>query len=401
MAVLKFRKVDSIPGVLEANCIYIVKTGTNHVLYITDKTGAVSYKSYDSVDIAAVSSAYIDALIGQPDGIAGLDSNGDYVGDITGNAATATALQTARNINGVPFNGTQDITISVGGSSDPLVLSSTDATATIADRVKIFRRPIANRSLPGFVGVSGLDSAVQPLFARNKIGLWTPPGNATTAPGVLGMSAFTVVGTATARSVATTSRFTMFRRLGIVSAATAGSLSSFRIPSTQFAIGGGSVPNGFFMVIRFGISDAAAVSGARMFIGMRNSTAAATNVEPSTITNCIGVGHGAADTNLRLYYGGSAAQTPINLGVNFPTNTLSTDMYELALFSPPNSSVINYEVTRLNTGNVTSGTLSGTVGTQIPSTTTLLSGMNGFRTNNTTALAVGIDIASYYIETDF
>jgi len=35
----------------------------------------------------------------------------NFVGAVTGNASTATQLQTARNINGVSFNGTQDITI--------------------------------------------------------------------------------------------------------------------------------------------------------------------------------------------------------------------------------------------------------------------------------------------------
>lgn len=400
MAILKFRKVNSIPGVLEANCIYIIKTGTNHILYITDKTGSVSYKSYDSTDIAAVSSAYIDALIGEPDGIAGLDSNGDYVGDITGNAATATKLATPRTINGELFDGSADITIPVS-SSDPLLLTSIDSTTPLADQVKLFRRQIANRNFPGFVGLSGIDSALQPLLCRNKIGLWMPPGNATTAPGVLGMAAFSIVGTATNRAVATTRRFTMFRRTGYVSAATAGSLTSLRISAAQFTIGGGTVNNGFFMVVRFGISDAVLVTAARMFVGMRNTTSAATNVEPSTITNCIGVGHGAADTNLKLYYGGSAAQTPIDLGSNFTTQSVSTDMYELALFSPPNASVVNYEVTNLTTGNSVSGVLNGTPGTQLPATTTLLSGFNSFRTNNITAASVGLDVASYYIETDF
>lgn len=112
MATLKFRKVNSLPGVLEADTIYMLKSGTNHILHITDNTGTLAYKSFDSVEIAAVCDAYISSLIGQPNGLAELDSNGDYVGDITGNAATATALQTARNINGVPFDGSQNITIS-------------------------------------------------------------------------------------------------------------------------------------------------------------------------------------------------------------------------------------------------------------------------------------------------
>ena len=35
----------------------------------------------------------------------------EFTGDLTGNADTATALQTARTINGVSFDGTADITI--------------------------------------------------------------------------------------------------------------------------------------------------------------------------------------------------------------------------------------------------------------------------------------------------
>jgi hypothetical protein len=76
MSVLKFKKVNSLPGVLEANTIYIIKENSNHVLHITDKDGITAYKSYDSVTIASVSSAYIDSLLGQPNGIAGLDLDG-------------------------------------------------------------------------------------------------------------------------------------------------------------------------------------------------------------------------------------------------------------------------------------------------------------------------------------
>ena len=46
--------------------------------------------------------------------LASLTVTTPITGSITGNAATATKLQTARNINGVPFDGTADITISSG-----------------------------------------------------------------------------------------------------------------------------------------------------------------------------------------------------------------------------------------------------------------------------------------------
>lgn len=288
-----------------------------------------------------------------------------------------------------------------GGAADPLTLQSTDASATLADRVKLFRRSIAGRQFPGFVGPSGLDTALQPLLARNKIGLWMPPGNANTVPGVLGMSAMTITGfTATARNVVRTNRFNMMRRLGFVTAATAATVGQFRQSVGQFTIGGETGLGGFFMVARFGISDAAEVAGARMGFGVSVS-GAANNTEPSTRTNWIGVGHGAADTSLRLYYGGSAAQTPIDLGVNFPANTRNVDIYELSLFAPPFVSVVHWEVARLNTGHVATGTLSGTLGVALPSPSTLLAAPWAFRTNNATALAVGLDVASIYIETDF
>jgi len=56
-------------------------------------------------------------------------------------------------------------------------------------------------------------------------------------------------------------------------------------------------------------------------------------------------------------------------------------------------------VTRVNTGDVATGTLSGAVGTVIPAATTFLA-HSAWRCNNATALAVGIDVVSLYLETD-
>jgi len=49
----------------------------------------------------------------------------NLVGSVTGNASTATQLQTARNINGVAFNGTQDITIVATDSTKVALAGST------------------------------------------------------------------------------------------------------------------------------------------------------------------------------------------------------------------------------------------------------------------------------------
>jgi len=276
-----------------------------------------------------------------------------------------------------------------------------DPSAPGSGGLVVYSKAVAGRMMLKQIGPSGLSTALQPFLARNKVGYWNPPGNATTVPGVFGYTAPTVLGTATARTIATTNLFTRMRRLGYVSSATAGNLAGPYLAVAQVTIGDGSGNGGFYKLCRFGCSDAATVAGARQFVGVSSTTAAPTNVEPSTLTNCIGVGHGAADTNLKIFYGGSAAQTPVNLGANFPANTLSTDVYELALFSPPNdNNHVYYEVTRLNTGDVATGTLTGVAGTALPASTTLLAYQRAWRCNNATAKAVGLDIMSDYIETD-
>ena len=244
-------------------------------------------------------------------------------------------------------------------------------------------------------------TAAAPHMGRKNIGYWRPQGNSTVVSGDGSYTAPTIVGTLTARNVATTNFFARMARVGLVSAATAGAFAEARVAVAQVTIGAGAGVGGFTKIVRFGCSDAAAVAGARMFVGVSSNTAAATNVEPSTLLNSIGVGHGAADTNLKIYFGGSAAQAPIDLGVNFPVNTLSVDAYELSLFASPNNGNVSYVVTRLNTGASATGTLTAaTAGTQLPLNTTLLSYHKAWRCNNATALAVGLDIISDYIETD-
>lgn len=287
----------------------------------------------------------------------------------------------------------------IGGN---LNLAAATPGASPASTVTLFAQTVAGRMMLAMIGPSGLAAGLQPFLARNKVGVWQPQGNATTVPGVFAYTAPTAVGTATARNVATANFFARLRRLGYVSVATAAGFAELRVAVAQVTLGDGAGLGGFTKVLRFGISDAAAVAGARMFAGVSSSTAAATNVEPSTLTNCIGLGHGAADTTFKIYYGGSAAQPPIDLGANFPCNTRNVDAYELALFASPfAANTVGYMVTRLNTGGVSSGVLTAaTPGLQLPLAATLLSYQKIWRTNNATALAVGFDVAGDYLETD-
>jgi len=66
--------------------------------------------------------------------IAGLTSvsSTSFTGDLTGNASTATTLQTARNINGVSFNGSADITINAVDSTARIASSLIGAANGVA-----------------------------------------------------------------------------------------------------------------------------------------------------------------------------------------------------------------------------------------------------------------------------
>ena len=303
------------------------------------------------------------------------------------------------------FDKTANTMILNGSNTEIQMKSSTsDPVAPASGNGLFYMKSIGGRIMPKFIGPSGIDFSLQPFIAQDKVAIWSPPGNATTVPGVLGFTAPTALGTATARNVATTNLFTRVKRLGYVSASNANSIAGHynTATGTQFTIGTGSGLGGFFYVVRFGTSDAATVANAQMFVGMTGTVSAATNIDPGTLLNSIGIGHAAGDANLKLFYGGSAAQTRIDLGNNFPKNTSSTDMYELILFSSPGSNTsVGYKVTRLNTGHVAEGTLTATTpGTQLPASTTLL-GHRAWRSNGTTALSVGIDVASVYISSDY
>lgn len=288
-------------------------------------------------------------------------------------------------------------------SSNPIAAFFTgqgsDPSAPAANKLTTYSKLIAGRMMLKQLGPSGLSTALQPFLARNKVGYWASQGNSTAAPGVFGYTAPTTIGSTVAANVATTNMFTRMRRLTYSSTTTATTYGGQRVGVAQV-----SLKYGFYKIVRFGISDTPSiVPTVNMFVGVSNTVAAPSGgTEPSALLNCIGVGHASTDTNLKIFYGGSAAQTPIDLGSNFPINTINTDVYELALFAPPNNTnTVYYEVTRLNTGDVATGSITDpTNGVLLPATTTLLNYCWHWRCNLANTLAVSLDIMSDYIETD-
>ena len=315
----------------------------------------------------------------------------------------ATGLAASGNAT---FGGTGTFSADVNVGGKVKLTAIADPTAPAAGTGYLYAYTVAGRVMPKWLDPAGIDSILQSHLGQDKICQWSPPGNSTTVSNLMGGAvAFTAVGTATARNVATTNMATRTKRLGYVSASGTGSLTSIRTATAQYTLGvpGTVSMGGFFMVIRFVPSNAASQTGERFFAGMWATTGAPTNIDPATMTNCIGLAQLSGSTNLQIVYGGSAAQTPIDLGATFPANTLSTDLYELILFAPPNANnTVYYQVTRLNANQASaSGTLTAaTPGTQLPSNTTLLSAPVIWKTNNANSGPVAFDLVSAYIGTD-
>lgn len=120
----------------------------------------------------------------------------DYVlpsGSITGNAGTATALQTARTINGTSFNGSANITTSRWGTSRTLTIGATgkavDGSAAVSWSLAEIGAQAADADLTAIAALAGTSG----LLRKTAADTWSLE---TTAYAPLASPAFTDVPTA-------------------------------------------------------------------------------------------------------------------------------------------------------------------------------------------------------------
>lgn len=254
------------------------------------------------------------------------------------------------------------------------------------------------------------ETPMQSLIGRDRTFGYTGRPGVNIFDTLPGSPSFTNIGTVTARACAVTSLATRAARASFVSVATAGAFAgayNSTSASRFIVLGDGAGNGGFHYIARFVPADAATVSGAQMFVGISSSNSTFGAGEPSSFINQIGVAAISTSANLQIVFGGSVAQAPIDLGVNFPANSLSADIYEVHLFSSPfDNSKVSYQVDRNGGANVTGGfTATGNIanttpGTTLPATSTLMM-FRAYRGNNATALAVTLNVASLIVHTPY
>ncbi|MFN3351463.1 DUF2793 domain-containing protein [Pseudorhodoplanes sp.] len=225
--------------------------------------------------------------------------------------------------------------------------------------------------------------------ARRRYAEWFPNVNTTTL-NAIGLTT-TTTGTATAAALAATSMFTQSPRLIFASAASAG--SSAGVNGTELIAwrGSSSDRGGFYLLMRFGWE--ITQPQGRCFAGLRGSTAVIGDVNPTVLTDIIGIGFNSGQSTMRvLHNDASGTASAINLGASFPSNS-AQEFYELMLSAEPGGSEVQYRVERLNTGHVATGTIS----TNLPDAGTFLT-PHLWGNNGTTAAAVQIALHTMYLE---
>lgn len=235
-------------------------------------------------------------------------------------------------------------------------------------------------------------------FLFKRLSRWTAAGNSTTitASGAQGLS---VAGTPTANTTSITNAYTQARKIEwLVTVAATTAVASFRHASALWWRGDAANRGGFYFKCDFGPSTGVDTTTNRMFVGLRAAVGAPTDVEPSTQTDCIGVGWDAADANIQIFTNDNTAScTKIDLGASFPVpNVDRTDFYRLVMYCEPNSSTINYEFSEFLTSNIAKGVVSS----DLPRNSVFLT-PTGYMSVGGTSSVIGIGLSDLVMLTEF
>lgn len=279
-----------------------------------------------------------------------------------------------------------------------LVASSTDEVAEPGELV-IYAKTIGGRVMPKWIGPANVDTPIQPFLGMNHIACWQAGGGTTLS--VFGATTLTATGTATAATSATGNKQTEMIRLEyLVTVAATTAVAGFRHPTAHWCMGNAAGVGGFFFVCRFGL--ATGVSGIttnRVFVGLASVTTAPTDAQPSAMTQMVGIGTDAADTSWQIMSNdGTGTATKISLSTtDFAIPTVDrVDMFELVMFCKPGGTTIDYRFTNLGTAKQVSGTIT----TDLPTSTTMLA-PRGYHSVGGTNSVIGITLSSLYIESDY
>lgn len=264
----------------------------------------------------------------------------------------------------------------------------TDATDRLAEAVDISELGLYGYQQDMKLAYQLVNSAGTLIWAKiqdPQVKVWRRMfalNNSTTAPTILGASAFAPVGVAVARNAsAGATRATRQIRYGLNTAAGAGSTSKAQTASSDATMNQMVRASGYRLFTSCVLNGVSA--NMRWCLAGYISVTPAANINPNTLVNWIGIGRGA-EANLQIYHNDAAGvSTQIDLGASFPAVTAG-EGYELDILTE-NGTDYAVQVTRVNT----LGAFSTTFNTNVPASAE--GGTCWYFGNNTDAVAVGVD----------
>lgn len=191
----------------------------------------------------------------------------------------------------------------------------------------------------------------------------------------------TGLGSASNGAIASTNLLTSRPRLVLTTGAATN--NDYRVSGTPIAwwLGNAAGLGGFRVEFDYGVVTTQTTM--RIVCGLGAAALTCTG-DPSALTNFVAMACDAGDTNMQIMHNdGSGTATKVDLGSSFPKT--ANVVYRVALEAAANGSTVDYTVTRLDSAATATGTLS----TNLPSSTTFLQPTVGFGNGSTAAAAAG------------
>lgn len=329
--------VGSLPSPLTADTIYYLRVGTGYACYVTNSTGT----------IVAYRANY---------------ANGDLNGDFTSSA----------------INLSNENTTFARPSAGQVVIGS--------------QRQVGRRVQPAWRNEDGGVYLAQADLFLTQYWYFLAPGSGL-APVFMGMTFLSSGLVATNIGYTSGNPFTAKSRCRLQTAATAGSVAYYIMGGTKYLylstldINSIKQPSGFFW--QTSICTENNVAAARFFFGLSTAVNAPTNVEPSSLLNCVGFIKRATDNNLCFYSAGAGVGPVIDLGASFDLYEEGLGIlaeFELTLYNPKASTEIYWSVRNKETGVVTKGVVAAA---NRPVNQSFLA-VRGWLTNNATAAVASV-----------
>lgn len=268
---------------------------------------------------------------------------GTYV-SATPALARTTVLASSNAGAAVNFSsGTKDVFIAEIAERFSLPQLSS-APAAPGSGVYLYTMPKGGRTVPRWVGPSGLESPVQPSLWANSVCMWLP-GASTTAAIAVGVT-WTVSATQAHPTIADTNVMTAIRRATFTTTTTAGNAAGTR---TTLPVVIRS--RGFFFAARHGILTYTSTMQCWVGLGAASGNIAG---DPSAANNSCGMSKDTGETTWQVFTRDGSTTSKTSTG-RTTAAAGAADVFDVFMFAAPGGSSITFRVEDIATPAVVLG----------------------------------------------